>query len=191
MGIKRPAIEAGEPGRTTAHMIERVTRGRDAEIAIAQCLKKLGRKYFVIHDFPLPRGNADHIVIGPTGVFVIETKGNVGEVSICDGAVRINGYRPDRDPIQQARNASRYVRGCLRDAVEAVGWVLGVVCFERAWLEKSVVVNKVLVTRPAHLRHLIRHWNGRRLPDADVVRTFEILKAKLPLSAGFATETRL
>jgi hypothetical protein len=190
MGIKRPAIEAGEPGRTTAQMIERVTRGRDAEIAIAQCLKKLGPKYFIIHDFPLPRGNVDHIVIGPTGVFVIETKGNVGEVSICDGSVRINGYRPDRDPVQQARNAARYVWASLREEVEAVAWVRAVVCFERAWLEKSQVIDDVLVTRPAHLRHLIRHENRRRLPDADVVRAFEILEAKLPLTPEGATEAR-
>jgi hypothetical protein len=162
-------------------MIERVTRGRDAEIAIAHCLKKLGPKFYLIHDFPLPRGNVDHIVVGVTGVFVIETKGNVGAVSICDGSIKINGFSPQRDPIEQVRNAARYVCACLRDEVEAVGWVTAVVCFERAWLERSVVLDDVLVTRHAHLRHLIRHWHGRRLLDADVMRVFETLKANLSL----------
>jgi hypothetical protein len=127
MGPRRAAIEAGQLGQTTERIIERATREWDAEVAVGQCLKKLGSKYCVIHDFPLPRGSVDHIVIGPTGVFVVETNGHVGEVSISDGSIRINGYSPRRDPIEQARNSARHVRGCLREDVDGVAWVRGMV----------------------------------------------------------------
>lgn len=50
--------------------------GLDGEIATAQELNQLmHNKYFVYHDFPAADNfNIDHIVIGPTGVYAVETK---------------------------------------------------------------------------------------------------------------------
>lgn len=52
------------------------TLGLDAEIAVGQELNHLMREgFWVYHDFPADEFNIDHVVIGPTGVFAIETKG--------------------------------------------------------------------------------------------------------------------
>lgn len=53
--------------------------GMRGEELVAQQLNQLYRKsYRIFHDFPIEgrnkKANIDHIVIGPTGVFVIETK---------------------------------------------------------------------------------------------------------------------
>ncbi len=50
--------------------------GLDAERAVGQELNLLMLHGFhVFHDFPEKRNNIDHIVIGPSGVFAVETKG--------------------------------------------------------------------------------------------------------------------
>jgi len=60
--------------------------GAEGEETVARHLSLLGDSYRVIHDVVLPnmRGNIDHIVLGPNGVFVIETKNNNGFIS-CNG----------------------------------------------------------------------------------------------------------
>lgn len=50
-------------------------RGADGEILVAEALRiALSDDYFVINDIIKHRGNIDHVVIGPTGVFAINSK---------------------------------------------------------------------------------------------------------------------
>ncbi len=50
--------------------------GLDAEMAVGQELNQLmADGYRVYHDFPAEDFNIDHILVGPTGVFAVETKG--------------------------------------------------------------------------------------------------------------------
>lgn len=52
-------------------------RGAVGEAATASCLERLpSRRWFVLHDLAVPgsRANIDHLVIGPTGVWVIDSK---------------------------------------------------------------------------------------------------------------------
>ena len=56
---------------------ERWLRGAAGEGATADLLARLpGRSWVVLHDLAIPghRANIDHLVIGPTGVWVIDTK---------------------------------------------------------------------------------------------------------------------
>lgn len=49
--------------------------GAEAELDTARELAGLSRRAVVVHDIQFPsRGNADHVVVGQSGVFVIETK---------------------------------------------------------------------------------------------------------------------
>ncbi len=60
--------------------------GKRGELAVVSALRELPDDYVLLNDLMLPngRGNIDHFLIGPNGLFVIETKNystNVG----CDG----------------------------------------------------------------------------------------------------------
>jgi hypothetical protein len=58
--------------------LRRLRLGHEAELAVGQELAELGGAgYRIFHDFPADSGafNIDHIVVGPGGVFLIETKG--------------------------------------------------------------------------------------------------------------------
>lgn len=62
-------------------------KGLEGENIVLEQLNILPENYFVFHDVRLPDGygNIDHIVVGPTGLFVIETK------NYKSGQYRING----------------------------------------------------------------------------------------------------
>lgn len=60
--------------------------GVKGEEKVAEYLDLLNDSYYVIHDFVLPGtiGNIDHIVLGPSGIFVIETKNHKRFIT-CQG----------------------------------------------------------------------------------------------------------
>jgi hypothetical protein len=75
-------------------------RGAQGERRTARLLRRLARVGFVVfHDLAVPsvQANVDHLVIGPTGVFVIDSKQWTGNVHQgADGLVWHNHYRLDR-----------------------------------------------------------------------------------------------
>jgi Nuclease-related domain len=75
-------------------------RGADGERRTARLLDRLTRHgYVVFHDLAVPDSpaNVDHLVIGPTGVFVIDSKQWTGSVQQgADGLAWHNHYRLDR-----------------------------------------------------------------------------------------------
>jgi hypothetical protein len=63
---------------TTLGRLRRLRLGHEAELAVGQELAELGRAGFrIFHDFPANDGqfNIDHVLVGPSGVFSVETKG--------------------------------------------------------------------------------------------------------------------
>ena len=62
--------------------IERVRRGADGERKTARELKGLGKGWLVVHDVEGRFGNWDHVVVGPGGVFLLDSKNLFGEASV-------------------------------------------------------------------------------------------------------------
>jgi hypothetical protein len=80
-------------------------RSKDAESAEAESdfLDSLPEGNFVIHDFDSGQGNIEHILIGPKGIFTIETKSLRGVVEF-NGTILLRDGRPfDKDFLKQAR----------------------------------------------------------------------------------------
>jgi Nuclease-related domain len=75
-------------------------RGAHGEQQTARQLNRLGRDgYQVLHDLAMPdsAANIDHLVIGPSGAFVIDSKLWTGQVHQSnDGLIWHNHYRLDR-----------------------------------------------------------------------------------------------
>jgi hypothetical protein len=80
---------------------ERWLRGAAGERATAAVLDRLPeRKWAVMHDVALPghRANIDHLVIGPTGAWVVDTKTTRAEVRAGWRSVRMGGRKLDPGP---------------------------------------------------------------------------------------------
>lgn len=80
---------------------ERWERGADGEVATARALAGLPPdRWIVLHDVHWPGrqfANIDHIVVGPSGVFVIDSKNWEGQVDVRQGVFRHNGRRRERE----------------------------------------------------------------------------------------------
>src|SRR5271154_1944559 len=64
-------------------LVERRDRGAAGEEQVGGLLDQMSdRGWRVIHDASLGHGNVDHILIGPPGVFTIETKSHPGPVRV-------------------------------------------------------------------------------------------------------------
>jgi hypothetical protein len=59
-------------------------KGATGEQAAARKIDDLPDDYCVIHDLATPFGNLDHVIVGPTGVFILETKNWKGTIA-ADG----------------------------------------------------------------------------------------------------------
>lgn len=70
-------------------LAEAYDRGRVGEEHTEVLLQALPDGFRALHDRAIPgsRANIDHIVIGPTGVFVIDSKNYSGRISVGKGTV--------------------------------------------------------------------------------------------------------
>jgi Nuclease-related domain len=74
-------------------------RGAAGERLTAKVLCPLVREgWTVAHDVPLSRGNLDHVLVGPPGVFLLETKFRAGRARLEDGVLTIR-YADDPDEV--------------------------------------------------------------------------------------------
>jgi hypothetical protein len=69
-------------------------RGAEGEVEVGRQLRKLGDRWKVIHGVPVDNHDTDidHIVIGPAGVFSLNTKNHLGgRVTATSTAIYVNG----------------------------------------------------------------------------------------------------
>jgi hypothetical protein len=71
-------------------------RGAKGERLTARRLRRLGRGWTVFHDLAVPgsRANADHLVIGPPGAFLIDSKHYRGRLTLTPEGSLWYGYHP-------------------------------------------------------------------------------------------------
>ena len=98
--------------------VERFYKGARGEEKVAGILEGLPAHYHVFNDFDAKGHHIDHVVVGPAGVFSIETKFWSERVSIQDGHVLVGGRLPSRPPLQQTRREAQLVR----QELEKSGW---------------------------------------------------------------------
>ena len=108
--------------------IESFFRGARGEERVANVLAGLPETYHVFHDFVADGIHVDHVVLGPAGVFSVETKNWQGKVEIMEGHILVNGALPSRDPVAQAQREADHVRATLK-RLGYNGTVTPMVCF--------------------------------------------------------------
>ena len=80
---------------------EHVRRHREAaagERATAEALQPLlGEGWRVVHDMDTGRGNRDHVLVGPPGLFLLDSKKPGGAVAVDGDIVRVERLDDERD----------------------------------------------------------------------------------------------
>ena len=147
--------------------VHNLVRGVQGEKEVAEVLDELkSRGYRVFHDLEGDGFNVDHVLVGPTGVFAIETKfrtkpeGQNPTVAYDGQHILVNGHRPDRDPVVQARASAHYVSKRMRDVVGEHVSVRSVVLFPGWWVSEQPNA-EVWVLNPMRLLGYLRQERER------------------------------
>ena len=98
-------------------------RGASGERLTGWWLGRLPAGWHVFHDIPIGEANTDHLVIGPAGVFTINTKNLIGKVWVGPKSILHNRRRTDflPDASAQARQASALLSAAVGRPVEVRG----------------------------------------------------------------------
>jgi Nuclease-related domain len=116
---------------------QRLRRGILGEEAVANALAELPSSFWVLHGVSTGYGDVDHVVIGPTGVFALETKAWGGTFYRRRGQLFSNG-KPADHVLRQARGAAGQVRQLLL-AAGINEWIEAVVVASRASVSRSPI----------------------------------------------------
>jgi hypothetical protein len=155
--------------------IRQAKRGAQGEDTVAALLETLPDDYYVYHDINKVAGDIDHIVVGPTGIFVIETKSHGGEVTAQNGMLLVNGHAPEKDFVAQSWRNAYWVQDVLKNTADITVKVQPILIFPNAFVKTRsvkgiwVLYRKILVNRI------------REAPPVafDTARAVEILRMKL------------
>ena len=158
--------------------VEAFFKGAAGEEEVGRLLARLPAGYHVFHSLDAGGGvtmwrggDIDHVVVGPCGVFVIETKSWRGPVTLENGAIHLNGRLPRRAPLEQARKAAAVLRARLGRAGLIGVPLTPVVCFAGHGLAGDPeVAAGVLVCNAGHLLGALGNEERRGRAQVDAVR---------------------
>jgi hypothetical protein len=161
--------------------IERKRRGRDGERRTERELRSLeGTGWVVAHDLDSSRGNLDHVVVGPGGAFLLETKALQGKVVFDDDGMLVRRSQDRRDDWRPAVPYSRTAKGRAfetqrRLIADGIRWVQPVVVLWSDFPDGVRDVDGVTFLHGDRLAAWL-HVRSRCLPDAAIGRAGATLK---------------
>jgi len=121
-----------------------IRQGIDGEKAVGQFLERPREAgYHVFHDVLGPTFNVDHVLVGPAGVFTIETKTwskpskGDSRVTADDRGLLVAGHRPERDLLVQARSQASWIHHQIKESTGRSFTVKPVIVFPGWFIDPS------------------------------------------------------
>jgi len=153
--------------------------GYEGELAVGQELNQLLRDgCYVYHDFPADQFNIDHVVVGPEGVYAVETKARQKPTTgsgRSDARVIYDGQKlhfPDwteTKPLEQAYNGAQWLSKWLNSAVGDPIYVQPVIALP-GWFVERTSSNGVQVINPKQFRSILKSSKDKKLDEKLISR---------------------
>ena len=156
--------------------------GIEGEKAVGQFLERLRENgYQVFHDLIGTGFNVDHALIGPAGVFTVETK-TWSKPARGDAKIRFDGEQlttagraPERNPVIQARAQSAWLKGLLSESTGRTFEVFPVVVFPGWFIEQSSeCLRNIWVLEPKALAKFLANAPQRLEPEEVKLASFHL-----------------
>jgi hypothetical protein len=185
-------------------------RGAAGEDVVARALEEFPDGFYVINDLTTPFGDLDHVVIGPTGVFVLDSKNFRGTVGADGrGELLINGepttkpmIKPFVKRMMDMRDKVRALAPGLDPYLKAVfvfpsarvearwGTTGDVHCIRDEQLFDYIVESKLGTRiRPQDVKRIAQAFLGLAHMDADFTSNAEPATPGLPRTSGIASSS--
>jgi len=164
-------------------------RGLRGEDLVGYRLEGLPEEFRVVHDLATEAGNVDHVVIGPTGVFALDTKTWRGTVaSDGNGELLLNGTPPDKPYVHQFVGRVMGIKDKLKVLARGIDpYLQAVFVFTSAYVDaKWGTTGKVHCVRDEQLYdYIAKSKAGRKLMPSEVETLSRAFKALASMEAGF------
>ena len=155
-----------ETGLKLKKRIFHADTGAKAEQAVAEALQELPDDFYVFNDLEFPGFNIDHVVLGPNGIFLVETKSQEGNITQENDVLLRNGRKFFKNFLNQCWSQAY----SLRDHMAADGLsglsIKPILCFSRGFVEIRGPVRGVAVLNVGYLRPYILSQRGSLPPQA-------------------------
>ena len=148
--------------------------GYEGELAVGQELNQLMlHGYRVYHDFPADTFNLDHIVVGPKGVFAVETKTRLKgtasksgqEATVTyDGRMLTFADASDFETIEQAEQQAEWLSNWLTTGTGEPIAVRAIVTLP-GWVVKRTSADGIPVVNPGQFTSLFEHIKPRPVSE--------------------------
>lgn len=151
-------------------------KGAAGEEKVAQALAFLPSGWDVFHGVPPAqrslwpaRSDLDHVVLGPAGLFVIETKNWTGRIQVRDQAVLFEGRPPSRPPLDQVLRSSGELMSRIEGACGVRAAAHPVLCFAGTPPEygEAQDVGGVIICGVDGLNRVLSAWKEDPLSEPD------------------------
>lgn len=108
-------------------------KGAEGERRTAEALNALPAAFVVLHDLHVPgsKANVDHLVIGPNGVFAVDSKAHTGVLTAGSDTLWRGRY-----PLRKEADTLSFIAGRISEHLDVP--VSGVLCFTEAELPQPV-----------------------------------------------------
>jgi hypothetical protein len=168
-------------------------KGAVGECMVADVLGALSDDYWVINDVSTPSGNLDHVVVGPTGVFALETKNYRGTIAADnDGELVLNG----------TVSSTPHVRNFVRRTMTVREQVMTLTRRDELFIKAVMVFPRARVDAPFGKTSYVHCLTDERLCDyiedpkyarrlnpKEVDQIVRAFKGIAEMDAGFSTAT--
>jgi hypothetical protein len=164
--------------RSHSSFRDQLQAGLQGQRRMLEILGPLDNRYYLINNLKLPEraDDLDHLIIGPNGIFALETKNHRGRIYCQNGqwyqvkisrSGRPQPETPIRDPTQQLKRNIDYLRWCINHTDYALSqrtrlWIEGAVVFTHPTvsLDLPKAARDALPFPVLHGRDLPRHIRG-------------------------------
>jgi hypothetical protein len=173
--------------------VERWQEGAEGERKTARALRRLERKGWTVrHDVQRRYGNYDHIAVGPSGVYMLETKKLDGVVDIRDGVPHLS-RRHDPDATEKftrirstALRAAAEIKRDIEHRCGECSWVQAVIVFWSEFPEQVTEYDRCAYVHGSRLRDWLRERPAQLEPAqlARVAAAVDELAAQSARDAG-------
>jgi Nuclease-related domain len=155
--------------------IERWRSGADGEKSTARALRPLLRRgWKLFNDINTGHGNIDHVLVGPAGVFMLESKRLAGQVRVEASKLSVRWHEDPGDGYQN-ESIARRARGAaydLHSRIDTSGcshWVQAIVVLWADFEQRSIESDKVAWVRGDQLANVLARrptkYSGRELRE--------------------------
>ena len=151
----------------------------EGEVSVGQELDRLMLEgYCVYHDFQADDFRIDHIVVGPKGVFGVETKArsrpttrgqSIGAIVEYNGRALIYPHGTDINTIKQAERQASWLSNWISSTAGESVMVMAVVALP-GWYVKRTSPDGIPVINPKQFRSLLKYVRSKPLNDEVIIQ---------------------